>query len=180
MLHQLFMLHIRRMKYHDGCWHILSTWISRYVPMGGSEIHREDWVRIFQSWICGGYLQNGGQFCAITLCKAMFYVKAMPPVCIAPSHEGIGTTTLRLLYTRQKSLWCPLDVRLGGSLRRFGRGGEDRAPTPAGNRSQGFPTATSHFTDWAIDAIILYKRLYNSKGRVPVLNYVRDEEVSCA
>jgi hypothetical protein len=38
--------------------------------------------------------------------------------------------TPRLLYPQEKSLWFPLDRRLGGSLSRSGRGGEDMNSQP--------------------------------------------------
>jgi hypothetical protein len=38
--------------------------------------------------------------------------------------------TLRPLYPQRKSLWCPLDRRLGGPQSRSGRGGKEKNSQP--------------------------------------------------
>jgi hypothetical protein len=52
---------------------------------------------------------------------------------IAPRIPDLGirwrwviSFTPRPLYPQGKNPWCPLDRRLGGPLRRYGRGGEEK------------------------------------------------------
>jgi hypothetical protein len=66
----------------------------------------------------------------------------------------VVSLTPRPLYLQGKNPWYPFDRRLGGPQSRSGRGGEEKFPATAGNRTPIVHSVAQRYTDWAIMALM--------------------------